>query len=195
MKQKLVNISNNCGVVSDENGNVSFIEKESDSSNLKEILLKENNLEELKSKLEDYKNKLSLNKQDIIFGNISSVALITMESALFAFLHSVLPVLILLIVMAISYVPFKAMSVVTFGTRIGRHIKKNKLTTDIKSVELELSTLEKELVNIKENSKYKVLYSTLDENKTSVKEKDSEIESYILNEKNKVKVLSLMKKK
>ena len=62
-------------------------------------------------------------------------------------------------------------------------------------MELELSTLEKELVNIKENSKYKVLYSTLDENKTSVKEKDSEIESYILNEKNKVKVLSLMKKK
>ena len=37
MNQKLVEINNNYGIVSDENGNISFIEKENDSYNFEEI--------------------------------------------------------------------------------------------------------------------------------------------------------------
>ena len=199
MKKKLVQISNACGIVSDENGDISFIEKESDSYNFEEILLKENNLEELKSKLEDCKNKLSLNKQNIIGGNVGSIILITMEIALFTFLHSALPLGILIAVGTLSYIPFKGMLLLMCGTRIGRYKEKNKLIADIEKLESELPELEKELTEIKEKSKYKVRASTVNETKPSVEEIYPEIslsmDSYAPEKHDTIKVLSLRKKK
>ncbi len=199
MNQKLVQINNNYGVVSDKNGNISFIEKESDSYNFEEILLKENNLEKLKSKLENCKNQLSSTKLDMIGGNVCGIISIAIEIVLFASLHSVLTLGTLITVMAISYINFKGMGLLMFGTRIGRHSKKNKLINDIEKMELELPKLEKELKEIKEKSKYKVSISTVDETKNSIEKIYPEIslsmDSYIPEKHDMVKILSLTKKK
>ena len=198
MKQKLVQINDNYGIVADENGNINFIEKGNDSYNFEEILLKENNLEELKLKLEDCKNKLSLNKQNIIEGNVLSIIIIVAKIALFTFLHSTLPLGILIAVGTLSYIPFKGMLLLMCGTRIGRYKEKNKLIADIEKLESELPELEKELTKIKEKSKYKVNVSTFDETKTFVEDSLSKtplsMDSYIPNKNGNIRVLSLTKK-
>ena len=192
MNQKLVEINNNYGIVSDENGNISFIEKENDSYNFEEILLKENNLDDLKSKLENYKNKLSDNKEKIIYDYITDACLIVLEIILFAFLHSTVPLNILIALIIGCYIIPKMVSSLLFGTRLGKHIQKKKLTTDIEMMELEINTIEKELTEIKEKSKYKVNDSTFDE--TIYPKISLSMDSYNVKQ-DKVRVLSLSKKK
>ena len=199
MNQKLVQINNNCGMVSDENGDINFIEKENDSYNFEEILLIENNLEELKSKLEDCKNKLFLNKQKTIYGNLANIFLIIMEILLLIFLHSIIPLGTLIALVIFSYILFKETLLLTYGTIGKKYKEKNKLIADIEKLELELPKLEKKLKEIKEKSKYKVSVSTVEETKTNVEKIYSEIslsmDRYTPKKRDMVKVLSLTKKK
>ncbi len=200
MNQHLIQINNNCGVVSDEDGNISLIKKENDLYDFEKTLLKENELETLELKLKNSKEALSDNNQNKIFGEIANAGLIVLEVAIFASLHSILSIKMLIAVMAIAYMPFKGLISVICGTRIGRHFKKKKLTADIEKIELDISTLEKELKEIKEKSKYKVEYQTATNSneETSTKEICHEISMPIDNiseRNNKVRVLSLSKRK
>lgn len=201
MNQNLIQLNNNCGMASDENGNLSLIGKESDSYDFEEILLKENDLENLNLRLQKSKEKLSDTKQNMIFGEIANVGLIGAEVFIYAFLHSAIPLELLIPIMAITYVPFKCFVSLMYGTRIGRHIKKKRLTTDIEKMKLELPTLEKELMEIKEKSKYKVNVSIVDETKTEIpveeirSEMSLPMDSYISEEHTKVRVLSLSKRR
>ena len=202
MNQNLVEINNNCGIVSDENGNVSLIEKKNDTYNFEEILLKENQIENLKLKLEIFKENLERNKKNIIYGEIINIVLLALEIGMAIFMSSALVLKDLILLMAATYLPFKLINILMHGTRIERHIKKKKLTTKIEEIELELPTLEKELVNIKEQSKYKVECSTI--NETNDKTFTDEYERYLklpitINKyytpkvNNKVRVLKLRK--
>ncbi len=200
MNQNLFQLNDNCGIVSDEKGNTNLIKKENNSYQFDEILLKENEIERLRNKLSDCKDKLSLNKQNIIYGEIASIFLIVLEIFMFGFLHSTVPIKKLLFIMAISYLPLKAIITLTYGTRIGKHNKKIKLNGEIEKIESDIPTLEKELDKIKEKSKYKVERFAFMENNN--KSNDNEIcheaslivDDYIKKDKNKVKILSLTKK-
>ncbi len=202
MNQNLVEINNNCGIVSDENGNVSLIEKKNDTYNFEEILLKENQIENLKLKLEDYSKKLDQNKFDIIGGEIISTVLIATEIGLAIAFNSVLTLKELILLMTLSYLSVKGLFSFMYGTRIGRYIKKKKLTSEIEKIESEIPELEKELANIKEKSKYKVECSTINESneKTLANEFDYNLSLpmamnnyYAPKVTNKVRVLKLRK--
>ena len=68
MNKSLLQINDNYGAVSDENGNIKEITKENNNYEFKDILLKENYLQELNEKLNSSKEELSCNKYDIIGG-------------------------------------------------------------------------------------------------------------------------------
>lgn len=202
MNQNLVEINNNCGIVSDENGNVSLIEKKNDTYNFEEILLKENQIENLKLKLEIFKENLERNKKNIIYGEIINIVLLALEIGMAIFMSSALVLKDLILLMAATYIPFKLINILMHGTRIERHIKKKKLITKIEEIELELPTLENELANIKEKSKYKIECSTINESneKTLANEFDYNLSLpmamnnyYAPKVTNKVRVLKLRK--
>lgn len=197
MNKNLIELNNNCGVVSDENGNISLISKESDSYVFEEILLKDNDLEGLNLKLRKAREQLAYNKQKTIFAKITNAVLVCILTFLYINLHSILSIEMLIPLLAFSYLPFKIAASFINGTRRGRRILKKKLTIDIEKMELEIPTLEKELSEIKEKSKYKV--STIDETKTPIEEICPEVslpmDSYISGQHNKVRVLSLSKRK
>ena len=196
MKQNLIQINDNFGVVSDEKGNISLISKENDSHDFEKILLKENELENLQLQLKECKVKEADNKQKIKEGEITNAFLVVGGIALYVALHSVLPLEMLLLVMGIYYVPLKCVLSLIYGTRIGRYITKKKLTIDIAKLELDVPTLEKELAKIKEKSKFKVDCSTVVESKEKIyPENLLSIDSYISEAHNKVRVLSLSKRK
>ena len=66
MNHNLVQVNDNYGVVIDEKGNVSLISKENCKYNFEHILIGENELEELNSKLNNLKRELSNNKSNSI---------------------------------------------------------------------------------------------------------------------------------
>lgn len=192
-------INNNCGVVSDEDGNISIIKKENDLYDFEKILLKENELESLELKLKNSKKALSNNKQKMICGEIASVFLIMSEVVLLASCLSAAPIKILIIAMAFYYVIGKLSISTYFGTRIGRYFKKKKLTAAIEKMELDILTLKKELMEIKEKSKYKVEYQTATKSneKNFTEEICHEVSMPIDNiskRNNKVRILSLSKR-
>ncbi len=192
MNQSLIKLNNNHGLVTDENGNISLISKENDSYDFKEILLKDNDLEELNLKLEMTKEQLDDNKTKTIAAKIMNTLVVGIVIFLYINLHSIASSVIL-------YLYFKALLILTFGTRIERNNNKMKLTTDIEKMELEIQTLEKELTKIKEKSKYKindstVKVSTIDEEKTYT-EMSLPLDSCISKENSKIRVLKLSKRK
>ena len=200
MNQRLVQVNNNYGAVSDEKGNISIISKESGDYDFESILKKENELEDLTFKLNNFKNKLSDNKRNMIFGEITTAFILCGELVLFFIFNPVISIETLIAVMSIFYLTTKSLNLGTYGTRIGRYMKKRKLTSTIEEIETNIPKLEKELQSMKEKTKYKINYSTLTEteSKTSVVDAYQELSVYMehnINEETaKVKVLSLRKK-
>lgn len=215
MNQNLMQINNNCGVVSDEDGNISVIKKENDLYDFEKILLKENELETLELKLKNSKKELSDNKWIMKHDAILSVLLIVIEIVMFALGYSLYPLKKLIATTAISYLHIKVIFSIAAGlaywfdkktfsiaacTKIGRYFKKKKLTAAIEKMELNIITLKKELEEIKEKSKYKVEYQTATKSneKTVSEEIYHEVSMPIDNiskRNNKVRILSLAKTK
>ena len=87
MNQNLVQVNSNYGAVSDKKGNISIISKESGDYDFESILKKENELEDLTFKLNNFKNKLSDNKRNMIFGEITTAFILCGEFVLFFILN------------------------------------------------------------------------------------------------------------
>jgi len=147
------------------------------------------------------KKTLSNNRQNTIFGVTADLFLLGMEIFMYTVLHSIVAIEMLITLIAVSYIPFKGMLCLLYGTGIGRYIKKKKLTSKVEQEEQELSVLEEELTEIKERSKYRVNCSTaIDSNeKASTEEVDFEVPipiiNNIYNQTNKVRVLNLSKRR
>lgn len=201
MNQNLIQINDNYGAVSDENGNISIISKDNQEYDLQDILTKENELEILKSRLNTEKKELSTNKKNIIFGEIMNGLIIGGEIALYYFLHSTLPTSILLFLMSLVYTITKGLSLIEYGTRIGRITKRKKLKTSIESLEREIPESEKELCEMKQKTNYKINYQEHSESNTisQVNEAYQCLSAYmehnINEEPSQVKVLRLSRKK
>lgn len=201
MNKNLVQISNNFGVVSDENGNVKILNKENEDYCFQDILMTENELESLKSELNDTKQKLHLNKIDIILGEILSSLLIIGEIILYSVGVSSYPISALAIVMTLTYIPMKTILLFSCGgSRIRKYTQKKKLNKTLNDLEEKIPQIEKSLNTMIEKAKYSANWT---------EDKDLNPESYVLsayhnstlysennvNEKKpKVKVLSLTKK-
>ena len=91
---------------------------------------------------------------------ITSVILVGSEVVAYVLFHSVLPLEGMIGLMAFLYVYIKAMSFPIHGTLTGRYIKKKKLTATINELEKKIPELERELMEMKEITKYKVNCST-----------------------------------
>lgn len=201
MNQNLIQINDNYGAVSDENGNISIISKDNQEYDLQDILTKENELEILKSRLNTEKKELSTNKMNMIFGEIMNGIVIGGEIVLYYFLHSTLPTSILLFLMSLIYIITKGITLIEYGTRIGRITKKKKLNASIEELESKIPELEKELCEMKQKTNYKINYQEHCESKTisQVNEAYQCLSAYmehnINEEPTQVKVLRLSRKK
>ena len=191
MNKDLIEINKNCCAVSDENGNIRLIEKESNEYDFQDILLKENQIESLTSKMNKCKSSLSLIKQNKVGGNVGDVALILAAIVTFVFLNSTFSLPESIFLTGLEYIPFKGLVTLMFGTRFKRNKQEKILTDTIKRLEIDIPTLEKELEKIKEESKYNDKTSTiiLPKSNNYVEETRTDSENY-----DNANVLSLTKK-
>lgn len=195
MNQKLIQINDNYGVTIDENGNTKMVSKESNDYEFQDILTKENELENLSLKLDNAKNKLPLNKLNIILSTIINVLLLAGCTYL---LLNIVSLKLLITTIAVSCIPTETFSLLAFGGIIGNCIKRKNLKETIKDLEEQVPKLEKELSNIKEKSRY---VTDIKANETKL-EKDIPTTYYNLpiysenktdEKQSKVKILSLTK--
>lgn len=151
MNQKLIQINDNYGVTIDENGNTKMVSKESNDYEFQDILTKENELEDLNLKLDNAKNKLSLNKLNIILSTVINVFLLAVCTYL---LLNIVSLKFLITTIAVSCIPTEAFSLLAFGGIVGNCIKRKNLKKTIKDLEEQVPKVQKELSNIKEKSRY-----------------------------------------
>lgn len=151
MNQKLIQINDNYGVTIDENGNTKMVSKESNDYEFQDILTKENELEDLNLKLDNAKNKLSLNKLNIILSTVINVFLLAVCTFL---LLNIVSLKFLITTIAVSCIPTETFSLLAFGGIVGNCIKRKNLKKTIKDLEEQVPKVQKELSNIKEKSRY-----------------------------------------
>ena len=192
MNEYLSQISENYGIVSDENGEIKVVTKSESNFEFQDVLLKENELEILKQELMDAKEKLIDNKERIIFGELCNLVIIGGGIFLGIELFSVVTPQLLVYLLTGMYAITKAINIAMNGTRIGRYKKNKKLKSSIESLEKNSLQLEVELKKIKEKAKYKVESDTKN---YCVEYGSTKNVSEVVNEDlGKVKVLKLTRK-
>lgn len=156
MNEYLSQISDNYGIVSDENGEIKVVTKSENNCEFQDILLKENELENLNQELIAAKSELTENKANTIFAELGNLVIIGGGIFLSIELFPVVSTQSLIYMLIGTYAIIKSISLVMYGTRIGRYKKNKKLKSTIESLEENSVQLEAELKNLKEKAKYKV---------------------------------------
>lgn len=156
MNEYLSQISDNYGIVSDENGEIKVVTKSATNYELQDILLKENELENLNQELIAAKEELIDNKERTINGELCNLVIIVGLIILAIAIFSIVSTQFLIYLLTGFYAITKAINIAMNGTRIGRYKKNKKLNSSIKSLEENSLQLAYELVNLKEKAKYKV---------------------------------------
>ncbi len=156
MNEYLSQISDNYGIVSDENGEIKVVTKSATNYELQDILLKENELENLNQELIAAKEKLIDNKERTINGELCNLVIIVGLIILAVAIFPVVSTQFLIYLLTGFYAITKAINIAMNGTRIGRYKENKKLNSSIKSLEENSLQLAYELVNLKEKAKYKV---------------------------------------
>ena len=156
MNEYLSQISDNYGIVSDEFGEIKVVTKSETNCKFQDILLKENELENLNQELITAKSELTENKANTIFGELGNLVIIGGGIFLSIELFPVVSTQSLIYMLIGTYSIIKSISLVMYGTRIGRYKKNKKLKSTIESLEENSVQLEVELKNLKEKAKYKV---------------------------------------
>ena len=162
MNEYLSQISDNYGIVSDENGEIKVVKKSETNCEFQDILLKENELENLNQELITAKSELIDNKERTINGELCNLVIIGGLIMLAIAIFPVVSTQLLIYLLTGFYAVFKAITTAICGTRIGRYKKNKKLKSTIESLEENCVQLEAELKNLKEKSKYRVESDTKD---------------------------------
>lgn len=162
MNEYLSQISDNYGIVSDENGEIKVVTKSETNCKFQDILLKENELENLTQELIAAKEKLIDNKERTINGELCNLVIIVGLIMLAIAIFPVVSTQLLIYLLTGFYAVFKAITTAICGTRIGRYRKNKKLKSTIESLEKNSVQLEAELKNLKEKAKYRVESDTKD---------------------------------
>lgn len=156
MNEYLSQISDNYGIVSDENGEIKVVTKSETNCEFQDILLKENELENLNLELIAAKRELTENKANTIFGELGNLVIIGGGIFLGMELFPATSTQLLIFMLIGIYAIPKSILLAMCGTRIGRYKKNKKLKSSIESLEENSLQLEVELKNLKEKAKYKV---------------------------------------
>ena len=162
MNEYLSQISDNYGIVSDENGEIKVVTKSENNCEFQDILLKENELENLNQELIAAKEKLIDNKERTINGELCNLVIIVGLIMLAIAIFPVVSTQLLIYLLTGFYAVFKAITTAICGTRIGRYKKNKKLKSSIESLEKNSVQLEAELKILKEKAKYRVESDTKD---------------------------------
>ncbi len=191
MNQELIKLNNNLGALSNENGKIDIVEKANDSYDFTDILNEENALEIINKDLSHNKDNLKEVNHKIITSEIYNLILYTVEVLLFLFLHNDFPLKLTLLINLLTYIPYKGVILFTYGTRLKKFKKRNKLKDKIQNLLDRKNKKEKELQEMQEKVQYKKYSSLQDMEKTFSYDLTNDIN---YPEKNYVKVLSLRKK-
>ena len=162
MNEYLSQISDNYGIVSDENGEIKVVTKSETNCEFQDILLKENELENLNQELITAKEELTENKANTIFGELGNIVIIGGGIFLGIELFPATSTQLLINMLMGFYVISKSILLAMCGTRMGRYKKNKKLKSSIEFLEENSVQLEVELKNLKEKAKYRVESDTKD---------------------------------
>ena len=159
MNMSLIEYGENLAAVIDEYNNVYLVQKFNNMYSFKDILLLENEIETLKIKLEEYKNKLLVLK-------INSNGAHIIDSMIFfasVFVCCAEEIQILEKINLIFLITglFKGVSCVEFGTKKGRYLQTRELVSLVKQLKVNISKLEYKLSEMKSQTNYCVVSNSL----------------------------------
>lgn len=155
MNRNLIKVNDNYCAVSDENGNVRVVRKENNEASFEDILKKENNLSTLSTRLGDDKEKLAVNKHNIIMGEVCNLSIYGGMVALYYGSKDKLTPVGVVLLIGSFYGTFKLCArFVTGGFRLEKRKERKELKADIETLEKQIPELEQELKESKENAKY-----------------------------------------
>ena len=165
MNKCLIQINDNYGAVSDENGNVKVVRKENNEVSFEDILTKENELSSLNEQLKDDKEELDINKNNMIYAEIFNLTIYGGTTALYFATEGKLTPVGTVLLLGTFYATFKGVAcLMTGGTRIGRIKRRKQIKNDIESLEQTIPTAEKELNDAKEKIHYQDNVTAVQEN-------------------------------
>jgi ABC-type multidrug transport system fused ATPase/permease subunit len=160
MNKSFVELNDNQGIVSDDNGNVKIISKSGQGVTLTEILDKENRIEKIENDILQAKNNISKIKRDNVFATISFINYIICQLMIFFLLNPVVAPAVVTVLMLSLLAVFEIGTELTIGSSKKRYrnlLENENMLQNLKSMK---EVLEKSLSIAKEESKYAVNYST-----------------------------------
>ena len=156
MNKDLIMIDKNCNAVSDENGNIRIIKKDSDKINFLEILFTENEIENIVLDIEKYKKEISIleHKKE----KIDSILMIPVVSVISMFILKMLPPLILLYTIIVSYILLSPL----YLQKSYYKGKKKGILAKIELLNQKENKLSKKLENTKRQINYRTINKTIE---------------------------------
>ena len=178
MNKSFIQINDNYATVSDENGNIRLVSKKNNKTSFEEILTKENELEEKENSLKEAKEDLSINKNNIIGGEILNLTLYGGTAFLYFFMNGKVAPVGTATITALYYGTLKVVAcAMSGGTRI-RKIKDRKYLVLINKIDLE-NKLDRNKINIDSN---KIVELSITEDRGIEELKEKIVEMFNLNE-------------
>lgn len=156
MNKDLIMIDKNCSAVSDENGNIRIIKKDSDKINFLEILNAENEIENIALDIEKLKKEISIleHKKE----KIDLILMIPVVSAISMFILKMLPPLILLYTIIVSYILLTPV----YLQKSYYKGKKKGILAKIELLNQKENELSKKFKNIKRQINYRTINKTIE---------------------------------
>lgn len=196
MNKNLIEINDNCSLITDEHGNISVVYKNGNKHSFEDILLLENKVENIEKKIGKCYRELENNKIDTIGCFIINLILFVGMIAIYMILKTTIPFDFLIALIAMIYVPLKIFIMVTSGTLIGAYFKKRKNKAIVEELEYQLSIIRKKIFEIKKTSDYKI--TKIKENNLvndyNLTKANDYIDKNVNDEIKKVKVLTLKRR-
>lgn len=156
MNKDLIEINNNCGAVSDENGDIKIIKKDSEEKDFLEILTTENEIENIFLHIEKLKKEISNieHKKE----KIDLILMIPIVSGISMLILKMLPPIIILYTIIASY----TLSTPLYLQKSYYSKKKTLLIEKIQELNKKEKKLTKKLRNIKYITNYRIKNKSVD---------------------------------
>ena len=155
MYKELVELNDKEGLVSNENGNISLVRKESDEYSFDDILNLETELEKKQRYLSDVNYKLSENKLKCSMSKMISILEVVMEVLILLISIGYASPLRIVITMILSYLSLEGLTCCMLAsTRKSRKKEQQELLQALNELESEIPLIEKKLKEMEEKVNY-----------------------------------------
>ena len=155
MYKELVELNDKEGLVSNENGNISLVRKESDEYSFDGILNLETELEKKQRNLSDVNYKLSENKLKCSMSKMISILEVVMEVLILLISIGYASPLRIVITMILSYLSLEGLTCCMLAsTRKSRKKEQQELLQALNELESEIPLIEKKLKEMEEKVNY-----------------------------------------